>query len=92
MPWWCWASYMDLKHGHMEESFSGPWPTEAESFAWGNKHFATIAGATFKPVFSKSIDRNCARNETRHMILESGQRGGIPDVLNIRFRNLGKEE
>ena len=83
---------MDTKHGHIQESFSGPWGSEMESFAWGNKHFASIPGATFKPIFSKSRDRNTARNETRHMIVESGERGNVPDVLDIRFRNLGNSD
>jgi hypothetical protein len=51
-----------------------------------------MPGSDFKVIKSKSRDRNVARNEERHNMVESGQDGNIAEVLDIRFSDHNKEE
>lgn len=92
MPFWVWASYYSPKRGRQEESFTGSFPTEASGYEWGNRKFASLPGATFRVVFSKSTNRDTARNEHRFALGESGERGSMPEVLDIRFKNMGNKE
>lgn len=90
--YWIKASYYDPKSGTQRSAFSGWWPTENEAVTWAINHYSAMPGSDFKVIKSKSRDRNVARNEERHNMVESGQDGNIAEVLDIKFSDHNKKE
>lgn len=92
--WFFWirATYYDPQHDPpcQRQAFSGWWPTESQAMSWANQRYACLPGATYEVVKSRSRDRNVARNEKRHSMVEDGE-GTVPDVLNVRFRDQHKK-
>lgn len=90
--WWVYATFYDTKSSRSKSAFSGYWLSEQEANQWAIGHYATLPGSEYKVIKSTSRDRNVARNQLRHDMVESGEQGSVVDVLNIRFQDQNKND
>jgi hypothetical protein len=90
--YWVKASFWDTKKRRTQSAFSGWWASEREAFSWATAHYASMPGSNFEVIRSTSRDRNVARNQERHEMVESGDEGNIAEVLDIRFSDHNKKE